>query len=627
MATTASVRLYYNTGFTFPNLPDSEALLNTFEYRDFPTINTLIGRVLDSITISATYDDIQGADYLRIIHGLETTFYTISGAPVPYGSTCWTLNITIDPLMSIGGINGITAFTDGITDRHHVPKSLDTFGAYTEEDPLIAPSKPLVYDGVLLFEKTGVTYTICEATTDLVALGDTSITPHALVYFDNGIQGNSEAVVPELPSLGAHETRVTAVSPLQDGAVITTTTPETCYFFVKKIDESDNPNNQYNNKVKKGIDRARSLGVEAAIISQYNIDALYAFTDTNANVNGYITTLSGKAITRDVSNDLPIEYGVANNMRIFCGINNACGLVSIGSGEQVEFVPEDVVNADGTLSVRVVADPRSKGKPLFRFRTFKGDTDNFYMNCIRGAEWQNAPLKYEGASGSEIIATQYHQTRNIAETNLQTEAYKTGGMLKNAGANLGVGIAQFFRSFGHGIEDDINQATRGISKSPYDPQYGAIQQERQRQAYFERANTPVNKLLMEFDQQKAKDALQFGISTNIVAPVISFPRSNMLRDFVGNAVYAYKYKLSGSDFQKIDKILSAYGYRDTAIMETSFLNNRSKFNYVKANGVSVQTVLDTPKWLREAVSAMFQSGVRIWHVAPNTAYYTNGQNV
>ena len=68
-----------------------------------------------------------------------------------------------------------------------------------------------------------------------------------------------------------------------------------------------------------------------------------------------------------------------------------------------------------------------------------------------------------------------------------------------------------------------------------------------------------------------------------------------------------------------------YGYKDTKPLEASDFTNRSKFNYVQANSVTIGGT--APKWIREAAKEQISNGVRVWHQLPDVTAYSNGTNV
>ena len=133
----------------------------------------------------------------------------------------------------------------------------------------------------------------------------------------------------------------------------------------------------------------------------------------------------------------------------------------------------------------------------------------------------------------------------------------------------------------------------------------------------------------QFKQKLAEEMQEFKLNTQVVAPEMQFPRSETIRDFVGNGLYAYRLKPSATDINKFDKILTMYGYKDTMPVDKSLLTKRSKFSYIQVAGPSIKTKdsFYIPLWLRNLVNTQLSVGLRIWKDTPDTSYYTNGQNV
>lgn len=135
-------RLYYDTGFNSINVPDSEATLvrSSGDIRTFSTMDILQRYFLSKITIRAFEDDVINADYLKIYdenNESKYAFYSINGYTMTSGDVV-DLAVVMDPLLCCGGIENID-FSDGMTRRHHV--SIDPYGYYQEDDPLLIPTK------------------------------------------------------------------------------------------------------------------------------------------------------------------------------------------------------------------------------------------------------------------------------------------------------------------------------------------------------------------------------------------------------------------------------------------------------------------------------------------------------
>lgn len=115
----------------------------------------------------------------------------------------------------------------------------------------------------------------------------------------------------------------------------------------------------------------------------------------------------------------------------------------------------------------------------------------------------------------------------------------------------------------------------------------------------------------------------------VITPEVHFPYDNpSVRDYVGNGVLVYRYRLSPGDLERIDKLLTMYGYAVTKNLERSDFNSRSNFNFVQAAGVGVvgNSGGYLPRWWTDGISAQLSGGVRVWHVKPSPAYYDESIN-
>lgn len=602
---TRNVRLYQNTGFDIINVPAVPSLLDSFTYVDIPAINALQIARLNSVCIKATEDQVTNADYCRISDGTHNAYYAVTDYHMEKPDTC-TLFIVMDKMLTAGGITDSNwDVLDGITERHHIASADDIPFAYTEDDPYLVPSKPLgihyeqAYEGKATNSTDSIT--LIEATTPLDKIGDTTITPEAVAYeTTNGEQ----CVVPKLPKLITHS-KAAMYDEILGSTPITTMNPGTGYF------------NSLAQDIQEGIARVRDLGIESgSIISQVIIPKEYidpSNTTYHGTIPSEIDTITGKkSIGHTLSANFNFIYGTVHNKRVYAGICNKYGILAIGSGNSVEFNPEDIYGTgDSQPSIGVIVDPRPSGKPYFRYVKYKGSTSNFFLNCIAGLNWQNVPLLYTDKSGSEIDTIRFNTEQSIKNQNMEVQMgqkmwdmvnpfnNKQHSMLKSLSGNVselfGAGVATV-----GGLTGTMTTGEMAIGSELYD-----IGRKRQNAA--------------------AQELQEFNINQNIIAPQLMFPRSEGLRDFLGNGCYAYRYYLEASDLAKFDKILTMYGYRITEPLTKDMFNVRSKFNYIKAKGVSIGGSL--PKWLREGMSQELAIGKRFWKVAPDKTLYTNGGNI
>ena len=642
--------LYYNTGYNSINTPDSLETLNA-EFmttaKDFPALDILQIMPLSSISLKITSeDDVIDADYMLLTGKGENqsaskrAVYSVEGYTLTSPDVA-VLAITLNPFLTLGGVRSVH-FMDGVTIRHHVKKDDDVFGAFTEEDPYLVPSKPLeIVNGGEKFKASGNLLNLVESTIDLVELGNET---KGVAYTAND---GTACTVPYVPPKRDVDTNVKMYIP-GDGnehAPAKTIVPGANYYT---------PTQNPGDLVTQGIARARSLGVESAILNSWNIDKEYLsyfnYDDTEDPVTGLrsaiVKNIVGGRFVGEASK-LPFEYTTVHNKRVLYGALNQYVLVSFASGNSVEFLPEDLLAPDNLSNytepdIRMTADPRPDGKPYFRFRYYHRSDDNFFSNCVPGLVWQTAPLVYYDKSGNELDRMNFNTAQSILKqdsTIAQNRAIR--GAVESGISNIIGGAVSMFGGgvrFAGGYEGSTYTSILGGAGSIA---AGAIQAGQG--AYTMGAELIGNatnnatfsnaaNIRRQYENARQQELQQFQISQNIVVPQINFPRSNSIRDFVGNGVYVFRYRPAESDVIKLDKLLTMYGYRDTRPATDDLMTNRIKFNYIQVAGASVTASktsleLPQPKWLTDACATQFAAGVRIWHTKPDRLAYIDGSNV
>ena len=604
-----TVTFFKNTGLNAVNTCDNLAALTSFS--DTPIVSSncdiISCRNLSSFRVALTPAQLENADYCHVSGDNDSAVFSIQGV-IPTSPDVCEVYVTIDYWLTAGGISN-TDVLDGITERHHVPKSSDSIGAYVEDDPWIAPSKPLeIVDAGTIFDYTldGNALGLIESTLDLKAMGDPTNPLLADIYKDTDT--NETVSVPKTIPLYNQFTWVRLYNP-PAGGVKSAKTPVTVYYDAS------------NQQIQNGYSRCRELGVEGCILNSWLIP-IDAYTSNETTINGgKVSDLIGKMKVQTLTS-LPYEYASAFNKRVYTGKYNKYVLQAIASGNMAEFNPEDIMHGtDSYPTLCATSDPRPDGKPYFRFEYYK-NSNYFWSNCVPGLEWENAPLVYYQKEGKIIDRTIFNSERaNYAELNGTGIANKGFGLATDAGqatfdiASAGMGVER--AAMGNGRSASIagyRGAQQGLASSIYNGVAGlftgfANMGVGQRQYHIEREN----------------ELRRFNISMNVVEPLIQYPRENSLRDFLGNGCRAYRLRYSAFDVSKVDKILTAYGYKDTAILEPSFFTNRAKFNYIMAHGVSFNKN-NIPKWIRDGMAAQLEAGMRIWHVKPYAAAYTDNSN-
>lgn len=667
--------LYKNTGFNAVNIPDSKATLTLAPSVVAPALDIYQARELSSFVIKANYANIKDCDYLYLQNDTDQTdfaFYSIQNITMTSNDTA-ILNVTMDYILTAGGASSLT-FLDGMCERHHVAVADDTFGAYCEEDPYLAPAETMkVQKNVYFAESHSDQMTIIASTIDLRKLYVDFETNNYGEGMDYQSTNGNTVTVPTVP-VGSAKTYVTmdfksliAGTPntletaLPGLHIYTTTKPSDASYTNWQRQQVLDPNSTISTTipwVEIALSFVRSLGIESCIIAQYAVPAIYFRDNTSLFTlqdDGKFMNMESSSGLVDIS-QLPFNpYTAAylytvKNKRLIYGEYAKYHLLATATGNEAIFNPEDIYDATNQQAypqIMSVADVRPSGSPYYNFRFYRGNDRlrgipaggsdpnhniakhyaDFFCNCVRGLEWQNVPLVYTGASGS--LVNQYKYNASIAARDQQQQATlesldfaQTKGMVNGLGNMLGgaltVGAGAMMLAtpatamggasmIASGIGQGLNAATDlAFQNADYNMQRNHANAE-----YNIAKNTELQSLL---------------IANNIYAPSYNFPMSEGIRDFIGNSCTVWRAIYTQNDLNRIEKILTMYGYRHTTPIQASFLTNRAKFNYIKASGVSIGNT-GLPKWLREGVATQFAAGTRIWHVLPDPAIYTNGTNV
>ena len=631
-----NVRLYYHTHLNTIDTLDNGDKLEKADYIDLPPVDILQADGLTTVTVKATRVQVKNVEYVKLTDQVTGDYYYYeAGIPVATSADVQNIPLICDAFLTLADIyNGAEniPFLDGIVTRHHVAKADDIYGAYTEEDPLLIPSKELDMDTWLLFDDSeDDKHIIVEST---IALDTQANYYQARVYADEN--GDNEVTVPTVVSV-VDNTRVE----FGGGGNGVYMTAGTEYF------------DGTNATVQKGIAAVRGLGVESGILNSYVLPASQAsFYPTPT---GQIMGLAGTYSEADST--MWFEYIGVDNKRVLYGSLNSLKLVSIANGMSISFKPEDVYAGEtGTAPTVVkISDPRPNGRPYYMFKFFKGEMNKWTLtNAVAGMEWANAPLVYTGKSGSTLDQINFDtalEVQNVAQGaavyNQQIGAMRgmLGGAQSIGGAALNYGVTQNAygdaqRGLSNAAADYIDHPMRWTETGLLNAQSAATGSELGVigavwggvGALGNMALSGVDYFMQENilkENYNARMASEFGqfATGQVTAPALNFPRSETLRDFVGNGVLVVRYRPTKSDRAKLNRILTMYGYKDTIplIGNQSVLNNRSKFNFVQIKGCSIGG--DTPRWLREAAAAQLSTGVRIWHELPNREAYNPGQNV
>ena len=569
----ASVRAYSGSGFNMNNIPISVDVLEANSTaNDLEVINCLPVSGKTNVTITVKpFANLTKIDYIRITGSDGVAWYGIvNGYEYASMNTVY-INATLDGWLTCqaAGINSIT----GYLTRHTTAD--DELFKYTEEDPLLIPSKALTYQGYDEMFGGGTLDQLIESTVDLYEMGDDNYN------LSRTMDSDGEVVVPLAISSNTTTVSLTGVDLYSTGQL---STPFTGFY---------KPSTDINDRIKKGIAAARSLGYDNGILGSYSVPSnMYSAAATN----GFVGTLSN--VRQNEQCSLTYEYDQVMNKRLYAGKANAYILWSPASGEQVIVPPEDLYNTNNLATspyITMVSDPRSKGRPYFCFGNGNNNALVGGLNrMVKGAQWANAPLNYQESSGQGIKERIFN-----AEQQDRIEDFNRG--VSSDLLNLAKGIGGVAIGAATGNAMMVTAGGVGVGQSAV----SLIGRE-----LFERPN---------FERERAIEKAKFQSSV-FKAPQIAAPiDADLMRDTLGNGVVVTKRRYSPFDLQRLDKVLNMFGYKDTKAFESSDLDVGNYCNYLECSDVLVDS--QAPRFAEEIAAQQLSAGVRLWKVKPSSAKF------
>lgn len=600
--------IYSGTKFSPTNPPDSPSIItNNYVGVTLPQLD-ILQEVIGEISVKATWQQIQDADILSLYNTVtgDTWWYYIISVPVMTSIDVAKLSIQIDGILSVGGFSALNII-GGITIRHHVVD--DNFGEYTEPDPLLICREPLILElnDNWSFSDYDHVYTIMESTVNLADMGQGTNPPSEKWVDPN--DSTIEVIVPKTLPV----TSPTDFSAKQyNTADIDIPSPGTG-FFVSTVDGTAL------SIIQTGSARCRDISAESAIVSQYQVPDKMVSIAYNVGT-GLITKITGRTSTSpDNINHLPYDFSGAGytvrNKRLLYGDLCKYGIITT-DGNMALYNPEEIYDFNGSTypTLIFVTDPRPSGRPYFRFEYYnreQGQGDAFWINCLPGAPWRQVPLIYNTPSGVELTNNRYMlQSSSIYQQYMNTRFQEQTKILTDEMQDRVGGVTGFIKGIGQIFSGEGDPFT-GLGKN-------FISSGVATEVADERRNLRENAYYLDMASGLAENA----IANNVVVPTIQLPGdTKILRDIKGNGCLVYRYHPSQADIERQDKILTMYGYKDSTILETSFFNNRQKFNYIQATGVEIGN--DIPSWHKAIIAQQFLQGMRIWHVLPDTSHYAN----
>ena len=405
-----------------------------------------------------------------------------------------------------------------------------------------------------------------------------NITDKAKAYFDDD---SDKILVPELPNVQGINTTYTShlVTPAKSANIALS-----------------NAFNAENSNVQSGMKSVRQLGIESCIGAAYMLPKAWASITDN---NGLITSITDKS--REEVSALSQTWGSYKNNKVYSGQFQKIVVFSLASGDSCENRIEDIIDPEkGKITWIAYADTRYNGRPGCKPKWFKEHKNTALMQAIHGANWQQTPFIYNISSGAGFIAGAHDMNNTIG-------LYK---FLNNElGSILNMAIGGFDASTkGYSMSDSGMKASEmgGGLLGPI----GGI------------ANNYLNAVsnIGYYRLELMKNRMETNHA--LLSNDIKFPQVPNMADYVGNAFYDLRYKLSDNDMTRFDNFLTAYGYAVDEPLKAECFSGREHFNFIQAKDVSLK-ISNAPQYLINGMIKQIEAGVRIWHKAPSESALIN----
>lgn len=581
-------KAYIGTGFSPLNIPDSVATLQnaTSKTLTFDSVYLLQDLALQDVKVKGTWDQCEAIDYVQV----DNVFYFCTGVRMSNENTA-ILTLELDALTTIG-INNLIINSGWCTRRHVNDDTM--FSNVIEED--WGPTEPPVQEVSNIGVSSENPATILASqvsleTDDMQFYCDTYQNPDLT---DSTISVPRVMPIPKPSSLS-----------MQVGDTTFTKDVPATGLYVLKYAGGD-----YSESLNNKVQIVRSLGLDQSIVGCYNVPGDFLTILERPGDKSQYDLLGSSYIIKDTK--LSFTWGASGytvrNNKVFAGQYSKFAVVSPASGDRTDFDAHDIKNDGSTFQVGLFADIGPQGKPYCRpvsYLNLDADGLNGFIGATQGAEWQNAPLAFQLASGATVSIRQGEQRWGIEQRNLGVQEQQlldgwvsmAGGVL---GSMLNVGTSTSLTSaIGNGLSAIPNAFVQGRNRA-----YAEVAYE----------NNEMNLMYDKFNTYA---------STMFISPEIKFPRTNSLQDYVGNGFYVVHTHLSPKDTEKFDRYLTMFGYKVNEILSIGCFSGRQYFNFVQAQSVDITVNANIPLRVKMKAIEQLSQGVRVWHTKPSNVYFNN----
>lgn len=297
-------------------------------------------------------------------------------------------------------------------------------------------------------------------------------------------------------------------------------------------------------------------------------------------------------------------------------------LLAVGSGNKSTYSGSDIllVNGNRAFKVNVVSDPSPEGAPYFKPELISDPFDSsaidrdplgYMYGGVKGATWQNAPITF-GSKGyqtdlmrlsNNLLAydkqTFANDIRMMDNTSLKQNILTTNALTNTAGAATSPApvISMVGNAINYGGSSYVNQKQYDIDSQ-----------------YYQRIR----------EAERAREIEQFNIDHIVRTTDLKFPVTDTSQNITGNGCAIITEMPSLHDRNRFLEIIQQFGVAVPGYkkMSDALLDRvgNEPFVYIQAKGVSFSSIV--PKRVKNDLSSMFESGVRIWYEKPTPDAYT-----
>ena len=436
--------------------------------------------------------------------------------------------------------------------------------------------------------------------------------------------------------------------------------------------------------VKKALNKLFSMG-QLSLQSSYKLPGKWLKVESSGQTpaieylngdTGAILGITGYTTGEEEANQIDSGIGYTQSVQNYDIQYNKTHamfrkivLQSVATGDMSIKKPSELAPSgdltDKHIKIKLWADPSPMGKPYARFYNINSSPFK-YDSCVKGAQWVNNQLAFEGASGGvwnsinagfsnaqaqrnyDQYITNARASLNANNRALSQAEEKSDSFISNLKGTIGqIGrnIEQYIPSMVTGGAAGIGAVAAGAGLETLPAAAPAVatataalagmQSARQSDLSLQNSisNMQDNQKLYQdnkiFAQQNLRQVVNengIGLLRNntLVSPSIMFSPDANLALYGYNHFIVYEVSMQGDDIVALDNYFIRFGYNGLhRPLVNSCFTKRQVFNYVQAYGVNIDS--DWPMRVRQSAIAQLNAGVRVWKTKPTTdAYEANG---